>query len=386
VELAPGTIVAGYRVGERIGAGGFGDVYAAAALDGDGAPLAIKVLRAELCQTPEALARFRREAEMLARVAHPGIVAIREVGACDDGRPFLVMDRLAGGDLDARLAARGRMTLAEALAVLEPLADALEAAHAAGVIHRDLKPSNVFLTDAGGVVLLDFGVAKLLDPAAGSLTGSLVAVGTPSCMAPEQIAGGVITARTDVYGLASLAFQLVTGAPVFHDASPTVMQQLALYARRPRPSSKVAVPAAVDAAIVRGLDRDPARRHAGVRALVDELRAAIHAAPAAAPAGVVLAVAVHATGDLVAVETALDHAVAQLRAAGFAVVVDGGDLVVLATDAARAPEAAALAAACSAAAVTAGATLSLVFHVGAVADDTLAWLPDPIPPGITLPR
>jgi hypothetical protein len=389
-SAAPPTTIGRYRVGTLLGRGGFGDVYAVRPQRGTHS-LAIKVLHAELCQTPEAIARFRREAELMGRLVHPNIVEIRELGTLPDGRPFLVMERLEGRDLEAHLAERGHLPVDEALAILEPLASALEAAHAAGVIHRDVKPSNVYLDnrDGGRVVLLDFGVAKLLDPAAGSLTGSLVTIGTPACMAPEQIVGGEITARTDVYGLASLAFHMVTGAPPFRDPSPTVLQQLHLHARRPRPSSRAAVPVALDASIVRGLDRDPARRQPGPAAFVDEVRAAVRTTVTDAPTGRLIAAAVHVAArgpgeiddaTVTSLEAALDHVVAGLVAGGMTVISDSGDLVVLAVETADLRVLAEASAERIAAAPT-GALASVHFHVGKDID-ALTWLPDELREGV----
>jgi serine/threonine-protein kinase len=388
---APRTI-GGYVVERLLGRGGFGEVYAARPTSGDD-ELAIKVMHADLCQTPDAVARFRREAELMSRLDHPSIVAIRELGALPDGRPFMVMDRLDGVDLEAVLAERGHLPAHEALAILDALAGALEAAHAAGVIHRDVKPSNVFLDRSGRVVLLDFGVAKLLDPATGSLTGSLVAIGTPTCMAPEQIVGGEITPRTDVYGLANLAFHVLAGEPPFRDSSPTVLQQLHLHARRPRPSSRGALPVALDAPIVRGMDRDPRRRQASPGAFVAELRAAIRTVSAAPPAGQVIAAAVHVAArraepsgagiddaTLAELETALDALVAGLVNDGMNIVSDSGDLVVLATDTG---DVAALSAAAAdrIAATARGVQASVWFHVGEDID-ALAWLPEHMPEGV----
>ena len=387
----PPRVIGRYRIEARLGRGGFGEVFAARPVAGTDA-LAIKLLHPELCHAPDAVARFRREAELLARVEHPGIIRVHEVGVVDDGRPYLVMDRLEGRDLEAHLGEHKQLSIEAAIAILAPLADALETAHAAGVIHRDIKPSNVFLDRRGGgrVVLLDFGIAKLLEPGAGSLTGSMVAIGTPTCMAPEQILGGEITPRTDVYGLASLAFHLVTGEPPFRDPSPTIQQQLHLHARRPRPSARATLPIAIDAPIVRGLDREPRRRQAGPRAFVADLRAAVHTAVVEPPSGRVVAACVHVgarepgapvdDAGVAALEEALERVVAALVASGLEVVSDGGDLV-LAT--ARDADVRALARACAGpvAAAAAGVAVAVLLHVGTEVD-TLAWLPDPLPAGV----
>src|SRR6185503_7424125 len=157
-------------------------------------------------------------------------------GRADDGRPWFAMELLDGVDLETHIAARGRLTPGEVLTVLGPICDALACAHDAGVIHRDIKASNVFLAADGRVVLLDFGIAKLSDPGIGAgLTLSRQSLGTPSAMAPEQVAGREASERTDVYALGALLYHMLVGEPPFADSSPTVMQYLHCHARRPRP-------------------------------------------------------------------------------------------------------------------------------------------------------
>jgi eukaryotic-like serine/threonine-protein kinase len=156
-ELATGNRLGPYLLEAIIAEGGFGTVFRATG--GPRGTAAVKLLHAELAGSPEALARFSREVDVLGRVRHPGIVEVLDVGRADDGRPWFAMELLAGEDLDTRIARRGRLTPAAALAVLDPVCDALASAHDAGIIHRDIKASNVFLAEDGRVVLLDFGIA-----------------------------------------------------------------------------------------------------------------------------------------------------------------------------------------------------------------------------------
>jgi serine/threonine-protein kinase len=282
-ELAPGALAGHWRVTTRIGDGGCGIVYAArhSILE---RPAAIKVLRAALAPAPAAVARFLREARAVNQIRHPNIVDIFDVGTLPDGRPFLVMELLAPGDLEHRVAATGRLVPAEALAILAPIGDALEAAHRAGYIHRDLKARNIgFAPGPGGVEvpkLLDFGIAKLLDAGRESGTGTL-GVGTLHCMAPEQIRGGRVDARTDVYALGVLVHHLLTGrCPFEADDAPT-LERLHLEAAPPPPSRWAPVPAALDALVLRALAKDPADRPASPRMVIEALAAAARGAGAA---------------------------------------------------------------------------------------------------------
>lgn len=273
-EIAVGSSLGPYRLEEVVAEGGFGTVFRAAG--GPRGAAAVKLLHAELAGSPEALARFQREVDVLGRVRHPGIAEVLEVGRADDGRPWFAMELLAGDDLDAHIANRGRMTPGHALAILAPICDALARAHDAGVIHRDIKASNVFLADDGRVVLLDFGIAKLSDPVLGvGLTLSRQALGTPSAMAPEQVAGRAASERTDVYGLGALLYHMLVGEPPFADSSASVMQYLHCHARRPRPSARAALPAAIDDVVTTAMSIEMDRRHAGPRELLTACRAAL---------------------------------------------------------------------------------------------------------------
>jgi serine/threonine protein kinase len=188
-----------YRVTGKLGEGGMGIVYEAMD-DRLGRPLALKVIRQETVDNSVARERFWREARLAARINHPHICQIYEVGETDD-QLFLAMERLDGEPLSARLD-RGAVPLAEAVRIGMEVLGALDALHGCGVVHRDLKPSNIFLT-RHGVKLLDFGLARpFVDPAGETgrpLTQPGLIVGTPTYMAPEQFQGGLIDARTDVF-------------------------------------------------------------------------------------------------------------------------------------------------------------------------------------------
>jgi hypothetical protein len=266
-----------YDVVGVIGRGGFGVVYAAEHRN-LGRPFAIKVLAAELAGDDEMIKRFSREAKVVSLIPHPSIIQTLEVGRISDGRPYFVMDRVDGVGLDQVIAARGALPLADAVAILAPVCEALAAAHAAGVVHRDLKASNLIVASAAPgawqVWLADFGIAKLLDVAGGSsLTIAGQRLGTPECMAPEQVLGGEIDARTDVYALGILLFHMLTGAYPFRDADPGEVERMQLS----EAPALQGVPRAVAAVIARALEKLPRRRFASAL----ELRAALRDAAVA---------------------------------------------------------------------------------------------------------
>ncbi|WP_437292511.1 serine/threonine-protein kinase [Sorangium sp. So ce426] len=282
--LPAGAVVGGYVLDDvRLG-GGFGVVHRAVPVGG-GAPVALKVLRRGLSLLPAILRRFQREAEVLARLKHPAIVEVRGVGALDDGRPYIAMEWVEGRSLAAELSARGAFSLPEAVALLEEVGGALAAAHAIGVVHRDVKAQNVMVCPgagglgAPGVKLVDFGIAKLLRPrdvdrARGAKSSSLI-LGTPLTMAPEQILGGAVDARTDIYAVGLLAYQLVTGELPFQGADAVETEEMHLRAPPPCPSDRAPVSAAFGAVVRRCLAKEPADRYAGVPELLAALRQAV---------------------------------------------------------------------------------------------------------------
>jgi len=338
-DLGAGTRAGDFELVAPLAEGGFGQVYRARHV-GTGRVAAVKVLHGDLCNAPGAVARFLREAEVMMRVRHPAVVELFGSGTVDDGRPFLAMELLEGVDLARVLARESRLSPVRVLAVLEPVAAALAAAHAQSVIHRDVKASNVFLADDGNrVVLLDFGIAKLALPDATDLTTSRQAVGTPVTMAPEQISGGTVDARTDVYGLGVLAFHLLTGRLPFEDESPTVVTYLHAHARRPRPSALAPIPSEADDAVMRAMAIAPAQRFTDPLAFVAALRTAL-AEPTANAAleprpAIGILVEVRADLDVLAepddalladLDNLLPLAESLLDAAGYTAAVQGGNL------------------------------------------------------------
>ena len=211
-SLPEGTVIAGYRLLGLIGSGSMGEVYEAQHQPSK-RRVAIKVLR-EKTEEANAGRRLMEEAHAAIDIRHPGIVTVSDVGLMGEGRPYLVMELLAGQPLSVYLKLR-TPPLDDNLLILEGILDALDAAHRAGVIHRDLKPSNVFVLagDRPRIKLLDFGVARR-EGRKEVLTGPAMAVGSMGFMAPEQLLGHAV-ASSDLYAVGCIAFLLLAGKPVF---------------------------------------------------------------------------------------------------------------------------------------------------------------------------
>ncbi len=272
-----------YELGEELARGGMGAVFVArhVAL---GRKVAVKVV---LGADAHALQRFGVEARAAARLRHPNIVAVHEVGT-DQGQSFIAMDLIEGESLGARIERAGPLAPEEAAQLVEKLARALHAAHEQGVLHRDLKPSNVMIDGAGEPLVTDFGLAKAVDEAL-SLTATGQMLGTPAYMPPEQVRGQKerIDARSDVYALGATLFEALTGeAPFGGDASMNVVVAVV---RRPPPRPSALRPGldpTLEAICLRCLEKEPEGRYPSAAALADALaawRAGERAASAAPP-------------------------------------------------------------------------------------------------------
>lgn len=243
----------------------------------------VKLVHAELVG-PELVERMRVEAQILASLRHPGIVDVTDLGETRHGRPYLVMERLHGRTLGEEVEARGGLPLPEAVDIVCQVLDALEAAHAAGVVHRDVKADNVFLhrarkDDKTVVKLLDFGVAKILAGGKGPLpsrfpTEEGVVMGTPRFCSPEQALGRRdIDHRADIYAAGALLYYLVTGYRLFAEKA-SLVDLLTAHAREtPRlPSTIAGVSAAVDEVILKALAKRPSDRYQSAREMIEALR------------------------------------------------------------------------------------------------------------------
>jgi predicted Ser/Thr protein kinase len=261
-----------YRVMRLIGRGGFAEVFEVTDLDLQ-RRLAVKVLRADLPWGPGTLSRFKQEARAIARLSHPNTVPIHFVGE-GEGLVYYAMPYVEGRTLSELLRIEGRFTASRALAVIEPILDALQHAHEHGLVHRDVKPDNIVIeAGTGRPLLVDFGIVKWLDGPA-HITDSGFVVGTPLYMSPEQALGSRVDARTDLYGLGAVLFQLLTGAPPFegNDSQEIVGRHL----REPVPVatlSRDGIPPWLSSIVVRCLAKNPDNRFPTALALKDALRA-----------------------------------------------------------------------------------------------------------------
>jgi len=272
--LVPGDVVDDWVIEALLASGGQGSVLRARDKR-DGRIVAMKVLHPSLVVFPRQTDRFVREVELGFRLSHPNVIEVLELGALADGTPYFVMEYFEGKTLRTILDEQGRMTADEAMLMLSPVCAALSAAHATRVVHRDVKPSNIMIgtQNPRQVKLLDFGVAKLLTGAPGQSGQSSVnqQVGTPLFMAPEQILCGPIDPRTDIYALGAVFYTMVTGRPPFLASSWNDLAQQHLDAPPLRPSQRCPLDPALDAVILRCLEKRPERRFESVEAFRDAL-------------------------------------------------------------------------------------------------------------------
>jgi tRNA A-37 threonylcarbamoyl transferase component Bud32 len=274
--LKPGATVGGtYRVIRCVGEGAMGEVWEAthARLAGR---YAIKVLQPNIATSPEALERFRREAEITSSLRHPNIVHIMDFDRLPSGAPYLVMEFLDGLDLGARLRQWGPPPIDEVVVLVGQIASALEAAHGRGVVHRDLKPQNVCLVPLAGqarsvVKVVDFGMSKIRS-AAGPLTRERTLVGTVAYMSPEQASANIdeIDHRTDQFALGVMAYEMLSGRCAFNgDSEPAILFQVVHGAPPPLVLAHPATPTRRDAlaeVVSRALEKDKTRRYPSILA------------------------------------------------------------------------------------------------------------------------
>ena len=260
----------GFCARRRLGGGASSEVYEAEGPTGQ--RCAVKVLRALHLDTRDAVRRLEREGRALAELDHPNLVRVLDAGVTHDGRPWFAMPKLVGETLRDRLDRVGSIAPAEACSLFLGLLDGLDAAHAAGIIHRDLTPANLFLVarpkrlgpnggDRDRCVLLDFGIAKITGAVGTTSTGGYV-LGTPRYLAPEQVLGGAVDARTDIYAAGLVLYEMLTGKSPFAARGVIDLMRAQLEEKPGRVRARINVGHELDHAVARAIDKAPGRRWA----------------------------------------------------------------------------------------------------------------------------
>lgn len=274
-----------FRLLERLGSGGMGTVYRAERTNGVSQIVAVKILRDEL--SPATTSRFLREARLLARLEHPSIARLIDVGV-EAGDGWIAMEFVRGTPITDYCRA---LPIAARVAILLAVADAVATAHRMLVVHRDIKPSNVLVTEDGTPKLIDFGIASALGPAGEGheVTADVRSLFTPHYAAPEQVRGEIVTVATDVFGLGALAYRVLSGCEPFAHAASVVGYMLAVTQEDVTAPSEAAAAASpgmarrlrgdLDSIITKALAREPAKRYAGVHELQADLRAHLEGLP-----------------------------------------------------------------------------------------------------------
>jgi tRNA A-37 threonylcarbamoyl transferase component Bud32/CheY-like chemotaxis protein len=271
-----GTEIAGYRIEERIGRGGMGVVYRAQHMNLQ-RRAAIKIIAPEFADTKGFRTRFIREARIAAALQHPNIVTVYDAGQSGETL-YIAMQFIRGSDLGAILREEGRLRPYRAIDVCRQIASALDAAHGMALIHRDVKPGNV-LIEGRRAYLTDFGLTKRTGDEGSDLTQAGELVGTIHYIAPEQIEGGHVDARTDVYSLACLLFHCLVGDVPFSRDTDVAVIYAHLSETPPKPSElRPELPLGLDAVIAKALDKSPDRRFASCSDLMSAARAVLDAA------------------------------------------------------------------------------------------------------------
>jgi eukaryotic-like serine/threonine-protein kinase len=273
---APGSyigkeIAGQFRIIQRIGSGGMGSVYKAEQPDMNRF-VAIKVLHPKYVSRPDLVSRFRREARAMSHLSHPNTARVYMYGQLEDGACYIVMEYLEGKNLAQITRAEGMLKAARAVNIMVQVCGALEEAHRQGMVHRDLKPENIFLTSQGGIAdfpkVLDFGLAKVtqreMRPGSLILTQEGMVFGTPEFMSPEQARGQPLDARSDIYSLGCILYEMLTGKLPFDAAQP--MDYLALQIRgTPIPVGQrvpnLSLPPGLEAVVMKTIEKEPEKRH-----------------------------------------------------------------------------------------------------------------------------
>ncbi|MCL4253590.1 MAG: protein kinase, partial [Anaerolineae bacterium] len=270
-----GQTIRGYLIGERIGSGGYGEVYRATQ-QSVGREVAIKVILPQYADNPEFVANFEREAKLVGQLEHPNIVPLIDYWKDEHGA-FLVMRYIRGGSLRAMLTKQGGLPLMRTVRIMEQVAEALQIAHDAHVVHRDLKPDNILIDERGNAYLTDFGIAKQLNENTDSATDNIK--GTFAYLSPEQIQQIPLSARTDIYALGIILYEILAGEHPFKEA--TVMMMVMKHMQESLPNiaeKRPDLPVGIADIIGRATQKDPNARYDSVITLITDLKNSIHGA------------------------------------------------------------------------------------------------------------
>ncbi|SFU07855.1 serine/threonine protein kinase [Geodermatophilus amargosae] len=267
-----------YEIGGVLGRGGMAEVHRGRDLR-LGREVAVKVLRSDLARDPSFQVRFRREAQAAASLNHPSIVAVYDTGedrSPSGATPYIVMEYVEGDTLRDVLRREGVLRPEKAMTLAADICAALDFSHRNGIVHRDVKPGNVMITPQGTVKVMDFGIARAVSDSAATMTSTAAVIGTAQYLSPEQARGEAVDARSDVYSLGCLLYELVTGAPPFTGDSPVSVAYQHVREDPRLPSSvNPAIPPELDAIVMKAMSKNPANRYQSAAEMRNDLLRAL---------------------------------------------------------------------------------------------------------------
>ena len=267
-----------YEIGGVLGRGGMAEVHRGRDLR-LGREVAVKVLRQDLARDPSFQVRFRREAQAAASLNHPAIVAVYDTGedrTASGATPYIVMEYVEGDTLRDVLRREGPLPPERAMALAADICGALDFSHRNGIVHRDVKPGNVMITPQGTVKVMDFGIARAVSDSAATMTSTAAVIGTAQYLSPEQARGEGVDARSDVYSMGCMLYELVTGAPPFTGDSPVSVAYQHVREDPRLPSSiNPDIPAELDAILLKAMSKNPANRYQSAAEMRNDLLRAL---------------------------------------------------------------------------------------------------------------
>jgi serine/threonine-protein kinase len=260
-----------YQIGQMIGTGGMADVYLGEDLRLS-RPVAVKVLRSDLARDPSFLSRFRKEALAAAGLNHPGIVSVYDSGE-DRTNSYIVMELVNGKTLRELLNSQTPPNVDQSLEIVAGVLEALSYSHQNGIIHRDIKPGNIMLTDSGDVKVMDFGIARALDDIGATMTNTWNVVGTAQYLSPEQATGEVADARSDIYSVGCLMYELLTGRPPFVGDTPvSIAYQHVSSPLTPPSQLNPDIDPGIDTILSVALSKDPSHRYSTADLMLADIK------------------------------------------------------------------------------------------------------------------